>query len=301
MARLPECTISFTYGEKWALLELFPVFVSVLLLIGVAVSTTFELWRTKRACYTIVAKMGDVLVGGAFSVCARSVMYNCTLGITTFRAGIFTLLYYTYFIVVKRALEVFACTQEEGGFYRYGCGCASWNLVGLAMNARAISMLAQLMVLLRGHFAQFECRSIDSVLGGWEHTNNTRPMGKACVNFDSNDRFTPYSQAVSALVGYGAGVPCLIGIVMVKYRARIQRDQKLWLTGFGETADDNPDYSVRRRFAKLYQVRSRTRNRASSTRGCAFFCHCHRTTYRNASHGGSCSYFVSYASSASRS
>jgi hypothetical protein len=36
------------------------------------------------------------------------------------RAGIFTLLYYTYFIVVKRALEVFACTQEEGGFYRYG-------------------------------------------------------------------------------------------------------------------------------------------------------------------------------------
>ena len=31
--------------------------------------------------------------------------------------GIFTLLYYTYFIVVRRALEVFSCALEEGGFY----------------------------------------------------------------------------------------------------------------------------------------------------------------------------------------
>jgi hypothetical protein len=57
----------------------------------------------------------------------------------------------------------------------------------------------------------------------------------------------------------------MIGIVMVKYRARIQRDQKLWLAGLGEAADDNPDYSVRRRFAKLYQVRCRTRGRAICT------------------------------------
>ena len=62
-------------------------------------------------------------------------------------------------------------------------------------------------------------------------------------------------QAVLALAGYGVGVPCLIGAVMVKYRVRIQRDQKLWLAGCGETVLNNPDYSVRRRFAKLYQVR----------------------------------------------
>jgi hypothetical protein len=30
----PECTISFTYGQKWALIELFPIFVSGLLIIG---------------------------------------------------------------------------------------------------------------------------------------------------------------------------------------------------------------------------------------------------------------------------
>jgi hypothetical protein len=58
------------------------------------------------------------------------------------------------------------------------------------------------------------------------------------------------------LVVYGAGVPCTIALIMVKYRARIQRDQKLWLAGFGDTALSNPDYSVRRRFAKLYQVRA---------------------------------------------
>ncbi len=59
-----------------------------------------------------------------------------------------------------------------------------------------------------------------------------------------------------ALVGYGAGVPCTIAYIMVMCRARIVRDQKLWLAGHGDSAESNPDYSVRRRFAKLYQVRA---------------------------------------------
>jgi hypothetical protein len=67
-ARVPECTLSFTYEEKWALMELFPIGVSGLLLIGVALSTTVELWKTKRAFCNIFAKMGDVLVGGRFQI-----------------------------------------------------------------------------------------------------------------------------------------------------------------------------------------------------------------------------------------
>ncbi len=60
----PECTISFTYAQKFALLELFPIFVFGLLLLGMAVSTGAELMKTKRACCSILANMGDVLVGG---------------------------------------------------------------------------------------------------------------------------------------------------------------------------------------------------------------------------------------------
>ena len=52
-------------------MELFPVFVSGLLLIGVALSTIVEQWKTKRDCCKTFAKMGDVLVGGMFSASGR--------------------------------------------------------------------------------------------------------------------------------------------------------------------------------------------------------------------------------------
>lgn len=71
-----ECTISFTYGQKWALMELFPIFVSGLLLIGVAVSTGVELFKTKQALSSIFAKMGDVLVGGAVEMCTHCLTYR---------------------------------------------------------------------------------------------------------------------------------------------------------------------------------------------------------------------------------
>jgi hypothetical protein len=172
----PECTISFTYGQKWALIELFPIFVSGLLVIVVAMSNAVDIVRHKRACAAVFARTTDVLIG-----------------------GIFTLLYYTYFIVLRRALEVFSCAQEAGGFY--------------TLNA-------------------------DPSIRCWE-------AGSPQTNL------VPW--AIASIVGYGAGVPCAIAVVSIKYRLNIQRDQRLWLAGGGATRLDNPDYSVRRRFAKLYQ------------------------------------------------
>lgn len=63
--------MSFTYGQKWALMELFPIFVSVLLLIGAALATIAEQFKTKQALRDSFAKMGDVLVGGMW-MSARS-------------------------------------------------------------------------------------------------------------------------------------------------------------------------------------------------------------------------------------
>lgn len=62
------------------------------------------------------------------------------------------------------------------------------------------------------------------------------------------------TQAIVSLVGYGAGVPLLTSAILVTQKRMIQRDQKLWLAGHGDSALDNRDFGVRRRFAKLYQV-----------------------------------------------
>ena len=94
----PECTISFTYAQKWTFMQLSPLFVSGILLLGVVMSTAAQSLRksTTISFCVAIANVGDVLVG-----------------------GVFTLLYYTYFTVVKGALEIFACTEDGDGVYRY--------------------------------------------------------------------------------------------------------------------------------------------------------------------------------------
>lgn len=59
--------------------------------------------------------------------------------------------------------------------------------------------------------------------------------------------------AAVSLVVYGLGVPVVMGITLVKNRARIQRDQRLWLRGKGDSLADNMDFRVRRRYARMYQ------------------------------------------------
>ncbi len=120
-------------------------------------------------------------------------------GTTALCARARSLLYYTYFTVVRRALDIFSCTLNDGGVY----------------------------------------------------TLDADPSVR-CWAPGSQAALLPW--ALLSLVGYGGGVPVAIAFVLRRYRARMAADQALWLAGRGDAAAENPDWSVRRRFAKLYQV-----------------------------------------------
>lgn len=161
-------------------MQISPLMFAFILLLGVGMSTCAVTWKsrlTKASVCTALANTGDVLVG-----------------------GIFTLLYYTYFTVVKRALEIFACTMNADGVYSLDAD------------------------------PSITCWTVGTV----------------------HAKLVP--SAIVSLCGYGIGVPVAIGVVMCKHREAIRRDQGLWLVGRGSINKDNPDWSVRRRFAKLYQV-----------------------------------------------
>ncbi len=69
--------------------------------------------------------------------------------------------------------------------------------------------------------------------------------------------------AAAALGLYGLGTPLALAAVFMRHWFAIRRDQRLWLRGKGDSAKDNRDFAVRRRYARLYQVRlGRTRARA---------------------------------------
>ena len=72
-----------------------------------------------------------------------------------------------------------------------------------------------------------------------------------CWNGGTHEKLVKF--AILALASYGVGVPALIAWVLWHYRHRIRDDQRRWLIGEGND-DRNPNYSIRRRFAKLYQV-----------------------------------------------
>ena len=125
-----------------------------------------------------------------------------------------SLLYYTYFTVVRRALDIFSCTLNDGGVY----------------------------------------------------TLDADPSVRCWAPGSGQAALLPW--ALLSLVGYGGGVPAAIAFVLRRYRARMAADQTLWLAGRGDTGGSNPDWSIRRRFAKLYQVSAcRARVRAC-TRAC---------------------------------
>ena len=172
--------MSFTYYEKWVGMQLFPLLMTAVLLLGAGVSNVVDAIRghARCSCCMLCAKTGDVLVG-----------------------GVFTVLYYTYFTVVRRSLDVFACTPGAGGV----------------------------------------------------STLNADPSISCWVPGGVHAALVP--RAATSLVVYGAGVPAAIGFVLWRFRAKIRADQRLWLMGRGDNPTSNPQYSVRRQFAKLYQVR----------------------------------------------
>ena len=59
--------------------------------------------------------------------------------------------------------------------------------------------------------------------------------------------------AAVCLVLYGLGVPFLMAWVLLRNGEAIRRDQALWMRGAGDTRAGNPDFGIRRRYARMYQ------------------------------------------------
>jgi hypothetical protein len=93
----------------------------------------------------------------------------------------------------------------------------------------------------------FKCTR-DANAGSW--TLDAEP-GLNCWDGTVQASLVPFASLT--LVLYGAGVPLLFAYVFKRHGTAIQRDQRRWLVGLGDSAESNGDYAIRRRYARLYQ------------------------------------------------
>ena len=98
-----ECTLTFSFPQKWYAMQMFPPLMFVVLAVGVLLSHIVPALYKKTWCHR-----SDQLWTGADWKAAWSAATDAVVG------GLFTLLYYSYFMVVRRALELFACRAYDG-------------------------------------------------------------------------------------------------------------------------------------------------------------------------------------------
>ena len=101
----PECTIAFSFQQKWALLQAFPPVMAVILSVGVILATfSVPLLRVVRCG-------GRASVALLFDARTWSAAWDGIVG------GVLALFYYSYFMLVRQALDVFACRENADGTY----------------------------------------------------------------------------------------------------------------------------------------------------------------------------------------
>jgi hypothetical protein len=61
-----------------------------------------------------------------------------------------------------------------------------------------------------------------------------------------------YPWSVGSIVLYGLGIPLLFVYVLTVYKNEVKADQALRINGLGDSPEDNPQLSVRKRYQKLY-------------------------------------------------
>jgi hypothetical protein len=172
------------------------------LVLSICITSAAEWHKTRAVLRDVSANTADVIIGGIFTYVlaaapqrqARPVYcaFDCRLICAR------SILYYTYFTVLRRALDIFSCTESEPGVFTLDA---------------------------------------DPSVRCWTPGGLHAPL-------------VPW--AVASLVAYGAGVPCAIGCVLWRYRGGIRDDQYMWLLGKGGDRESNPNWSVRRRYARLY-------------------------------------------------
>ena len=137
------------------------------------------------------------------------------------------------------------------------------------------------------------------MLDGWRHSNETRPirgvvtywlwLGRAMRHRDGDENAKGTYSKGSRYVCHCLFC-CLSKSLFVRYSWVHCHTQlpELWLVGKGDSRDENPDFSVRRRFAKLYQVWQHRMMCKLAANTKVMPCHIprHRTTNRPFTTGG---------------
>ncbi len=110
----PECTLTFTFSEKWYAMQMFPPMMFCVLSTGIIVSQMAPPLLKRMWC-TSCARSDRPWTGAEWQRSGwgdvKKAWGDAWDAVT---AAFFTLLYYSYFMVVRRALEIFACTQYDG-------------------------------------------------------------------------------------------------------------------------------------------------------------------------------------------
>jgi hypothetical protein len=173
------------------------VFVSGLLLIGVALSSIVEQWKTKRDCCKTFAKMGDVLVGGMFSASGRRGNFG------SLKSALQEYLRCSITPTLSLFEEGWRCLRA-----RKKKAASTGNLPRRHANAHCLHVVNSLFIYICIYICQFararhlvapkrsllyflidgtlhavclfqyERGPLDSVLGGREHPDKTRAMGE---------------------------------------------------------------------------------------------------------------------------
>ena len=169
----PECSIPMTFWQKWEMVQVSPLALCAVLCVYYGVVAAVVAARRGTAAHAAVGRLADLAVGSCFTV-----------------------LYYTFFVVVRGGLEILDCRLDKSGRY----------------------------------------------------------------HLDSEPTITCYSAAHSAMVPfaalsllfYGLGIPALFASALFRHRDAMRRDVAMMVTGRGDSALENPDYWVRRRYSRLY-------------------------------------------------
>lgn len=101
--------------------------------------------------------------------------------------------------------------------------------------------------VLRSGMSIFQCRE---TADGATMTMASEPSVRCSAADPVYAALLPLS--VMSIGVYGVGIPLVFGCVLYIYRREIRADQRLRAVALGDSADENPQLFVRRRFQKLY-------------------------------------------------
>ena len=107
----PECSFKLSYFQKWLGYQLLPFAAALLLFSGCVYIVVAQLCRRRLPLKAATA--AHAVVAGVDSAGSK-----LSDAVNFFIGGLCVLLYYTYFVVLKSALGVFACTPDVNGRLR---------------------------------------------------------------------------------------------------------------------------------------------------------------------------------------